>query len=297
MPVKIEYAKKEEWFEAFEQGATVASLASSHKKDPRTIQRGIEEVRHRRLANEVRTGLLREGLRRHQEDLLSLVGRVADVARPLPVHIDPIYRRHTALPELDMTGFNVVVQDGSYSEVRLDVEREFHWQLLKAHLGHDKAYTYLGHWKTAVLDELNTRITLMDRITQVLTQDLGITVDPSAQQPGHVSPLCVYEIAKALFGRALRESPPYKLEVTIVEAGELFMNNQLCGQLRDSNTMVLAEIRNLPEKLAKEDASASTLELHRMATEQAERARQAFLEIRASYYLPGKCASCGRYGL
>ncbi len=88
MPRVIPYERKERWFEEFEKGSSVAKLANYHKKDPRTIQRGIEEVRNRRLTAQVRIEVLKEGIRKHQEVLLEALSRAAEPIVPMAVHIE-----------------------------------------------------------------------------------------------------------------------------------------------------------------------------------------------------------------
>ena len=81
MPRVVPFEEKEAWFEAHQRGDTISGLARAHKKDPRTIQGGIEEVGQRRIGIDVRSGLLRDALRKHQEDMLELVDRISALMR------------------------------------------------------------------------------------------------------------------------------------------------------------------------------------------------------------------------
>ena len=77
MPKNIPWEQKERWCGRFERGDSVAMMAREYRKDPRTVQRGIDDVRRHRATKDAREALLRESLRHHLEDLLVLVERVA----------------------------------------------------------------------------------------------------------------------------------------------------------------------------------------------------------------------------
>ena len=44
MPKTVPWKDKEQWFKRYEGGESVAKLTKESSKDPRTVQRGIEEV-------------------------------------------------------------------------------------------------------------------------------------------------------------------------------------------------------------------------------------------------------------
>ena len=296
MPRVVPYDQKERWFEESEKGSSVAKLANFHKRDPRTIQRGIEEVRNRRLTAQVRVEVLREGLRKHQEVLLETLSKAAVAIAPMPLHIEEMYRFNQGVPALSLEGLDVLSSEDGYAGAELDVELDFAWQLLRQHLGKIKAFTYLSRWKSAVVEELNARLTLKGLVREGITGEVGLTISEDPTEAHAIRPEAVYELIKGIFSIALEEGPAYVIDIHVDEAGVMRINDGTKGGNRNADGRTHA-IKHLVEKIACGETAKDLRGFHREVADAARRARQAFLEIAMSYYIPGHCASCGRYSL
>ncbi len=296
MPRVVPFEQKENWFEESEKGSSVAKLANFHKRDPRTIQRGIEEVRNRRLTAQVRVEVLREGLRKHQEVLLETLSKASAAIAPMPLHIEEIYRFDQGVPALSLEGLDVLSSEDGYAGVELDVQQDFLWQLIRQHLGKIKAFTYLSRWKSAVVEELNARLTLKGLVREGITSEVGLTISEDPTEAHAIRPEAVYELIKGIFSIALEEGPAYAIDIYVDEAGVMRINDGTKGRNRNADGRTHA-IKHLVEKIACGETAKDLRGFHREVADAARRARQAFLEIAISYYIPGHCASCGRYSL
>jgi hypothetical protein len=296
MPRNVPYEQKEAWYEEHQRGATVGRLARTHKKDPRTIQRGIEEVGQRRLGADVRSDLLRDALKRHQEDMLDLVDRVVASMRTTPIHIDSIHQGSTPSAIAGLVGVKGVASDGVYGKVTLDAEKELLWELLGAHIGRDKAYRHLARWKAALSDELNSRVALRSHVVSRLIEEAGVEMDRDAGRSNTVSALGVHEISKAVVSRALGEIPPYPFSVSS-DHGEVAINGGLGGRLEEGNEAALKSISALPRTIQGDEPTSKLRSCREALTAEADRARRSFEEISVAHYIPGTCLSCRKFGV
>ena len=296
MPRVVPYDQKEKWFEESEKGSSVAKLANFHKRDPRTIQRGIEEVRNRRLTAQVRVEVLREGLRKHQEVLLEALSRAAKAIIPMPVHIEEIYRPNQGIPALRLEGLDVLYSEDGYVGVELHVEHDFVWQLLRQHLGKIKAVNYLSRWKSAVVEEPNARLVLRVLVKEGIAQEVGLTVSEDPTEAHAIRPEAVYELIKGIYSIALEEGPAYAIDIHVDEAGVMRINDGTKGGNRNADGRTDA-IKHLVEKITSGESARGLRGFHQDVADAARRARQALLEIAMSYYISGHCASCAKYSL
>ena len=293
MPRVVPYVKKERWFEEFGTGESVAKIANRDKKDPRTVQRGIEEVRNRRLTAQVREEILKEGLRKHQDLLLNTLSTAAGSIAPISIHVEKLYFPKPSVPDLQVE-LNVVSSDDGYVDVALDVEQGFAWQLLLQHLGKTKPFRYLSVWKSALVEELNARLALRGLVKEGATKKAGLTISESPDKPNAIRPEALYELAKGVFSIALQEHPMYAMDIRVDKDGVMRVNDG--GKSRRGQDEERANaLRQIMKSLACGETAQSLQRHHAKTDVAARRARQAFLEVAMSYYIPGHCASCARY--
>jgi len=57
MPKRISKDQQVIWQQEFQQGLTIAQMAKKHGKDPRTVQRAIEEAERLLITKQARTDL------------------------------------------------------------------------------------------------------------------------------------------------------------------------------------------------------------------------------------------------
>ena len=296
MPRKVPWETKEKWLDAVENGKTIAKLANDSKRDKRTVQKAVEEVRQHRHAAAAQLDLLKAGLRRHQDDLLGLVQETASAATSLPLHVDLHYPSVSPPRVLELTGARAFYSGGEYAEVRLLTEEQFHWPLLREHLGNDPAYRHLGHWKTAILEELNARLALGAQVVEVIHIEAKLDLGEDPRSEGGVTPRGLDQVVRAVVSRSVGEEPPYPLDVSRTEEGGLVINQIEAGHLREVDLDVAGFLLSLPKEIADREPGRRLRVAREKVDEQVRRASQAFLEIRASHYLPGNCRSCKRLG-
>ena len=72
---KIPPAQRMEWLAAFERGKTIAEIAKDDGRSERTVSAQLARGRAEREQGEVRSGLLRDAYRQHNEDLAAVAER------------------------------------------------------------------------------------------------------------------------------------------------------------------------------------------------------------------------------
>lgn len=296
MPKIVPYLQKEGWFEEFEKGSSIAKLSNYHKKDPRTIKAGIEYVRDRRLTAQVQVEVLKEGIRKHQEMLLEVLSKAADSAVQVPTHLEELYLLAPDVPTLQLEGLKVVASSEKYVDVEWEVEQDFAWQLLQQHLGRIKVFRYLSRWKSALIDELNIRLALKSLLKEGIGRKAGLTISENPNEPNAIRPEALYELTKRVFSIALQERTAYAVDIYVDEGGVLHVNDGVKGRHRKDDKLAKG-LMNFIEDIASGETAKSLLLHHEDVDDAARRARQALLEIALSYYIPGHCASCGKYSL
>ncbi|MCZ6488935.1 MAG: hypothetical protein O7A06_00195, partial [Acidobacteria bacterium] len=230
MPKNIPWEQKEGWCGRFERGDSVAMMAREYRKDPRTVQRGIDDVRRHRATKDAREALLRESLRHHLEDLLVLVERVARSVVSPPTHLELRFPGVEIAPFLDIGPVRVDRHGDTFDVVTLEVEQEFTWGLLKEHLGRDRTFRLLARWKQAFSEALNAHLVFRDGLLTVL-EDFGLRISDDLLQPGTVRPAAAEELVKAAVSQILLEDPPYELQLKQGENGEFLLNRGTGGRL------------------------------------------------------------------
>lgn len=298
MPKKIPFEEKQKWFEQSEQGVTVARLASNHKRDPRVISRGVEEVRRKRLSREARTDLLREAIKRHQEDLLQFVAQTADSIQPLPVHIESLLDSAGPPVSLPINGIRVSASELTYDEVELTVEEDIRWGLLKSHLGNDHAYALINRWKRAVIREVNSRLEIRSAILRRLVDEAGLVIDPNLGKRGTINHILVNGLIKSACSLALVETPAYRPQFFVSNSGEIFdRDRDICGRLSNEQIGLVEQFQRIPDELSAGDSGRELSRNHREAAEVGENAKRVLLTVGASFYFAGICDACARHGL
>ena len=297
MPRTTPFVAKQQWLAEFEAGETVAQLARKHKRDPRTIERGIETAQQHRMATETRTELMKEGLKQHQRDLLELLNVVVLQLQPLPIHVE-LHHPGVALPSpLKLGGVHVLASEGRYVAVCLDREDQFLWRLLEEHVGRSRAFVQLRRWKRAVLDEMNQRLALRDDVVNTVTGVLGLKVEPESRGDRSIRREGLYELYMATVSRALDKAPPQRLEAVHDEgSGEFYINGVTAGRALSDWEDLRRAFEEFPGQLTRGQVAAHLRHAHDEVDEQARSAREAFLGIRLSHYLPGTCRACGLRG-
>jgi hypothetical protein len=296
MPKITPWEDKEAWYVRAERGESVAKMARESRKDPRTLQRGIDDVRRHRTAQEARETLLRESLRRHLEDLLSLLDRAVRIVDPPPVRPDLRFSGVEPPQILELGPVRVGRQGCAFGNVTLEVEQEFIWALLKEHLGRSHEFRLLGRWKKAFLAALNSHLEFREYLVITFRQDLELTLGEDIGQVGTIRPVAMEEVACAMVSRLLSEEPPYELRIEQGEGGEFLVNGLSGGRLSSDERTPQESFRSLLDTLMSSPSALGLVQANRRVIEETDGLREALELVRASYYLPGTCRACRRYG-
>ena len=296
MPKITPWEDKEAWHVRAERGESVAKMARESRKDPRTLQRGIDDVRRHRTAQEAREALLRESLRRHLEDLLSLLDRAVRTVDPPPLRPDLRFPGLEPPQILELGPVRVSRQGSAFENVTLEVEQEFTWALLREHLGRSHEFRLLGRWKKAFLATLNSHIEFREYLVTALRRDLELTLGDDIGQLGTIRPVAMDEVACGMVSRLLNEEPPYEVSIEQGESGEFLVNGLSGGRFSSDIQTPQESFRGLLDASMSSPSALGLVQANRRAIEETDGLREALQLVRASYYLPGTCRACRRYG-
>ena len=308
MPKTVPWKDKEQWFKRYEGGESVAKLSGESSKDPRTVQRGIEEVGNWRATQKVREVLFREAHRFHQKELLGSVElRSQSVVSP-PRHPDLGFQAKESSRFHEFGPVRAHQKGGAFDEVIIGVENEFTWGLLNEHLGRHDLFRHLDVWKRAYLAAMNAHMDLRAAAVTAL-KTFGLELGDDLGQPGTLRPGGVEVLLRVAVSRILAEDPPYGLRVEEVENGEFFVErdtdraegeefaakNSNTGRLlpggKDAREVMSGVLDSVTSGHA--EAVRDTYDKADRATGEAHRGLEL---LRASHYIPGTCGACPRWG-
>ena len=309
MPATVPWKDKEQWFKRYESGESVAKLSGESRKDPRTVQRGIDEVGNQRATQKVRGVLFREAHRRHQEDLLGSVELGSQSVASPPRHPDLGFQTAESSGFYDHGPVRARRNGGAFDVVTIGVENEFNWELLNEHLGRHEMFRQLDVWKRAFLAAMNAHMALRTGVATAL-KDLGFQLSDDLDNPGTLRPGGAEVLLRAAVSRILAEDPPYGLRVYEGENGEFFIEGDTDlaegeefpvrspngGRLLPGGKDAQEVVSGVLELVTSGQAAEAVRETYNKADKATVEARRALELLRASHYIPGTCGACPRYG-
>ena len=309
MPKIIPRKEKERWYERFGLGDSVAKLARESHKDPRTVQRGIDEVGDQRATQKAREGLFQDAHRLHQEDLLGSVERVARSVASPPRHPDSGFQTAEPPPLDDPEGLRMHRNGDVFEAVTFELEEELTWGLLNEHLGQHVMFRQLNGWKRAFLAAMNAHMALRTGVATAL-KDLGFQRSDDLRETGTLRPGGADELLRAAVSRILAENPPYELRVYEGENGEFFIEGDADhaegeefpvrsingGRLLPGGKNAHEVVSSVLDSVASSQALEAVRDTYNKADRATGEARRALELLRASHYIPGTCGACPRYG-
>ena len=308
MPKTVPWKDKEQWFKRFEGGESVAKLSGESSKDPRTVQRGIEEVGDLRATQKVREVLFRDAHRFHQKELLGSVELGSQSVVSPPPHPDLGFQAKESSRFHEFGPVRAHQKEGAFDEVIIGVENEFTWGLLNEHLGRHDLFRHLDVWKRAFSAAMNAHMALRTGVVAAL-EDLGYQLSDDLGPPGTLRPGGVEVLLRVAVSRILAEDPPYGLRVKEGENGEFFVErdthraegeefaakNSNTGRLLPGDKDAQEVMSGLLDSVTSGHAKAvrDTYDKADRATKEAHRGLEL---LRASHYIPGTCGACPRWG-
>ncbi len=127
-------------------------------------------------------------------------------------------------------------------------------------------------------------------------EDLGFRLSDDLRHPGTVRPAAAEELVRAAVSQILLEDPPYELQLNQGENGEFLLNRGTGGRLLPDSEAAQEVVNGVLDSMISSQQGQALRQAHHRAAEQAGSLREALELIRASYYLPGTCRACRRYG-
>ena len=309
MPATVPWKDKEQWFKRYEGGESVAKLSGESSKDPRTVQRGIDEVRDSRATQKVREVLFREAHRFHQKELLGSVElRSQSVVSP-PRHPDLGFQAKESSRFHEFGPVRAHQKGGAFDVVTIEVENEFTWELLNKHLGPHDLFRHLDVWKRAFLAAMNAHLALRAAAVTVL-KTFGLELSDDLREPGTLRFGGAEDLLRAAVSRILAEDPTYGLRVNEGENGEFFIEGDTDlaegeefsvrspngGRLLPGGKDAQEVMSGVLDSVTSGQVAEAVRETYNKADRATVNARRALELLRASHYIPGTCGACPRWG-
>jgi len=297
---------KKQWLKEYEEGKSQSAIATKYRRDIRTIKKGIEEARRERDITFARADLLKEALRKHNEDLMSLLEQLLLVLQPLPTS-QVIPWGESDAGSLTFPGGKAQYETRPYPEVgnvtnvTLDMEAEARWQLLLEHLKRDPFTKALNAWKKTLSSHIEARVNLKQELAELLKSKTGYQLE---NEPAGDRYLIATGV-DSLFSYVLMDLPQ---PVDIARMENHITADSDTSQVRYGEGTTLAFARgeeedcrnNIVEALKKLSTTKAmgtvitTYEMHRTSSDKASKAIE---EIRMMGLVLGQCRICRRLGM
>lgn len=303
MSRKISMVTKKQWLKEYDEGKSQIAIATKSKRDVRTIKKGIEEARRERDIVFARADLLKEALRRHNADLMSLLEQLMVVLQPIPAG-QVIPWRVIDSGSLIFPGGKAEYEtwpDARVWNVTLDIEAEARWQLLLEHLKRDPLSKALNAWKKTLSLHIEARVNLKQELAELLERKTGYQLEnePSGDR------CLIFSAVDHLFHYLLMGLPhPVDIARMVnniaadsdtgqVKYGEGTTLAFAPGEEEDCKNSIISALKELPKTEAM-STLLTTCEIHRRSSDKASKAVE---EIRMMGLIPGQCRICRRLGM
>ncbi len=283
MPKKISLIEKREWLQLYESGTPEAAIAAKSNRGLKTIKSGIEDARKERDARLVRSGLLRDAIRNHQNQLMDVIKSTLSVLKLPPVDI-----------KLELP---VVVPGPGPMDGRAE------WELLKAHLGKsDALWTSLDLWKKVIIDHILARSALKDKVGTLIKSRTEYQLVNGPTNPPYIYSLTAIT---TLYTEALNLA----LGVTLRTSLEKYIGiDTESGEVRYEQDHILAKAPGEEEQCMRNILSAFTdlnqstemnrvIQTYKKVKDTLIKARSTTEEIVMMGIIPGRCRVCKRLGM
>lgn len=303
MPGKISMVTKKQWLKEYDEGKSQIDIATRYKRDVRTIKKGIAEAKRERDITFARADLLKEALRKHNADLMSLLEQLAIMLQPIPASQAIPWREFDA-GSLAFPGGRAQYEtwpDPKVWNVTLGIEAEARWPLLLEHLKRDPLTKALNAWKRTLSSHIEARVNLKQELAELLKSKTGYQLEnePAGDR-------CLIASAVDYLFRYLLMDLPHPVD--IARLANNIATDSDTGQVRygEGTTLALARgeeedcknniIDALKELSTTEEMGTliTTCERHRTSSDKASKAVE---EIRMMRLVPGQCRICRRLGM
>ena len=306
MPRKISIIEKGEWLKEYESGKSELDIASSKKRDTRTVKKALDDARRDRDARYARSELMKEALRSHQDALKrELTGLIKgleshrDDFAPLSWNrgVKSIFTWDGRVEDLGYSpGISVCKHNGNVRAASTAVD------LLRQHLKDDKIRKTLVQWEKAYIAHIAARVSLQRKVIAMLRKKTGYEVfDRPPETPPYLFSYTAGSILyKDIIGLALDLRTRSDLEKgTVIDSrdGTVIYHNSILakapGNERSCRDRILEAYRELIKSNEYKQVESSYKELDKLAT----KAKTVVEDIVLLGYIPGQCRICRRLGM
>ncbi len=281
MPKKISIIEKQEWLRLYESGMPEATIATNSKRGLKTIKSGIEDARKERDARLVRSELLRDAIRNHQNQLMDVIKSTLSVLE---------------LPPADIKLELPVAVPGP-----MDGRAE--WELLKAHLGkRDALWTSLDLWKKVMIDHIFARSALKDKVGTLIRSRTGYELVDGPTNPPFIYsltaiPLLYTEVINLALRITLRTSLEKHISVD-TESGEVrYGQDHILAKAPGKEEQCMQNILSAFTDLNESNEINRVIQTYIKVKDALIKVRKATEEIVMMGIIPGRCRVCKRLGM
>jgi len=303
MPKKFPITRKREWLKAYEEGRSEASIASEEHCDVRTLKKGIREARLERDATLVRSDLMKEALRNHNENLLELIRGILLVIK-LPGHDQSIPWKHEeSSGSIRIEGGRV--QYESWPEIKvtnttMDAEDKPEWELLTEHLKTDRLWKLLSQWEKALAAHLEARMIMKPKLVNLLQKKTGYQIADKPTDGHFLYSDSVDFLFQEEIKQLLEPASASNLMENIVAApdtGRVTYASLSLGRAPGSEEECRRHILDMLDELRVSTEARSVINTYKVAKDLTAKARRAAEEILMLRLVPGHCRICRRLGM
>jgi len=302
MPKKIPIIETVKWLEAYEQGASEASIAKRAKRDSRTVKRGIEQARRQREAFHARAEILKDALLGHQRDLLELVAAIHSAIDLSASRVPLVEGDDGQWLPARTKGIVAQYELGTGWHIALEIEDSTVWELTQEHLGRDPLWKALENWRKAFENHLSARSSLKRKAAETLLAKTGFCFGEETSSP----PFIVRETAVGLLYQAALN---VALGIpTVPRLEDQVVSDTATSEVRTGRNELLAKapgaeagcranmLRASEETLVSPEVGAVQDTNHELV-DATDKARRLAEEITLLKLVPGRCRVCRRLGM
>lgn len=295
MPKQIPLIEKREWLRAYEEGKSVASIAKEAHRDIKTVKRGIEDARRERDGQTARSELVKNALRKHQDQLLAVID---DIVNALKL---PALDCGVDLP-ISLPGVTVLYDSAKGLTLMLDAENTRQWELLSEHMGRrDPLWSALDRWRSVMVRHMQARRELKSNTEAILEAKTGCKLVNKPVTPPF---LYSYTVAPLLYQETLHRA----LLTQSPELGDRILVDTERGEVKYGGATTLAKapgteeecranILDAFEELQKSKALKAAVETYGQLQDAIAKAKRLAEDISLLGLIPGQCRVCRRLGV
>lgn len=305
MPKKYKESHKLKWLDLFNSGKTEKWIANNYKCDVRTIKKGIEEARRKQDVVIARRELVKDALRKHQNDLLDELDRITtDLFLPPEGYVaiswglggDSILEKSKAVFDGGQ------LDDASILDIAEEDEERTVRRLLKEHLKNDRLWRILAQYKKTYAAHLTARIILQRKIVAVIQDKTGCKL---VDRNDVLQPFLYTSNTGDLFLRAIvRDASGAKKKIDIenglivnIAGGDVRYNGTILGEVPGKEEEVKAGLIKAFKELRGSYEAVSVVDSYKALEAAQMKVRQAVEQFKLLGLISGQCEICRRLGI